>query len=78
MMQNDKNGDGKISKDELPEQMQRILTRGDTNKDGALDKAEIEAMAARFQRGGGGGRPPQGGEGQQGRPQNLPQRPPSE
>lgn len=57
----DKNKDGKVTKEELPEQMRRILDRGDTNKDGALDKKEIDALTARFSR---GGRP--GGEG--GRP----------
>lgn len=66
----DKNKDGKVSKDELPEQMrERLLERADTNKDGALDKAEIDKMAEQFrQRGGRGGegrdgsRRPGGGE----------------
>ena len=72
----DKNGDGKVTKDELPEQMQRIMERGDTNGDGALDKAEIDAMVARFPQ--GGGRP--GGPGQKSDGQGRPgkQRPPSE
>jgi len=55
IMQNDKNKDGKVTKDELPEVAQRMLDRLDTNKDGALDKAELEAAAASF----GGGRPGQ-------------------
>ncbi|HSH94786.1 MAG TPA: EF-hand domain-containing protein [Roseimicrobium sp.] len=82
LLQNDKNGDGKISKDELPEQMQRIIERGDKNGDGALDKTELEALAKTFSQGRtqgqgqgqGGGQRPQG-DGQQG---NRPQRPPSE
>jgi len=84
LMENDKNGDGKLQKDELPERMQQIMERADTNADGALDKAELEAMASRMQRGPGGpgapgGRP--GGPG--GRPggddnNNRPQRPPSD
>jgi hypothetical protein len=57
----DKNGDGKVTKSELPEFLQRILTRVDTNKDGAIDKAEAQKMAERFgsrgQGGAGGGRP---------------------
>ena len=36
----DANKDGKISKDELPERMQSILTRVDTNKDDAIDEKE--------------------------------------
>src|SRR5262245_685861 len=67
-----KNSDGKITKDELPERMQDLIARGDTNKDGALDKDEIRALAARLQRegfpggpggglaGGPGGGPPPG------------------
>jgi hypothetical protein len=41
----DKNGDGKITKDELPERMQNLIARGDTNKDGALDADEIKKLA---------------------------------
>lgn len=59
LMENDKNKDGKLSKEELPERMQRVLERADTSGDGALDKAEIDAMAKRFTAGRGG----QGGPG---------------
>src|SRR5262245_38318443 len=41
----DKNKDGKVSKDELPERMQGLIAKGDTNKDGALDKDEIKKLA---------------------------------
>ncbi len=54
IMANDKNKDGKVTKDELPENLQGMFDRLDTNKDGALDKAELEKAAARF--GGGGSR----------------------
>jgi Ca2+-binding EF-hand superfamily protein len=54
MMENDKNEDGKITKEELPEFMQQMIGRFDTNEDGALDKSEIEAMGQQFQRGGFG------------------------
>src|SRR5262249_20161714 len=41
----DKNKDGKITKDELPERMHHLIALGDTNKDGALDKGEIRKLA---------------------------------
>ncbi len=52
----DKNGDGKISKEELPERMQGMFDRADTDKDGFLSKDEITKLAAA--RAGNG---PQGG-----------------
>lgn len=63
LFQNDKNNDGKITKDELPESMQSIFERADTNKDGAIDRKEAEALAERMKsRTGGSGtdgkRPP--------------------
>ena len=75
IMGNDKNGDGKVTKDELPEFLQRILDRADTNKDGAIDKAEAEKMAERF--GGGRGRPSGAGRGPGGRPEGAPPRRPN-
>jgi RND family efflux transporter MFP subunit len=60
LMQFDKNKDGKIARDELPEQMQAFFDRMDANSDGFIDKAEITAMRARFQKGGKGGPPPDG------------------
>lgn len=48
MMANDKNKDGKLTKDELPERMQRMFDNIDTNKDKELDKAELTKMAERF------------------------------
>jgi hypothetical protein len=45
LMAFDKNKDGKITRDELPERMQGLIARGDTNKDGALDKEEIRKLA---------------------------------
>jgi hypothetical protein len=74
IMGNDKNGDGKVTKDELPEFLQRILDRADTNKDGAIDKAEAQKMAERF---GGRGRPSGAGRGQGRRPEGAPPRRPN-
>ncbi|QDU05286.1 transaldolase/EF-hand domain-containing protein [Gimesia chilikensis] len=65
MMANDKNKDGKITKDELPERMQRMFDNIDTNKDKALDKAELTKTAEQFNarfRSRGGDRGGRGGD----------------
>lgn len=58
----DKDGDGKLSGDEIPEQIRQGLSRIDTDGDGSLSLEEIEA---RFQQGGnrGGGNQRSGGGG---------------
>lgn len=56
----DKNKDGKVSKDELPERMHGILERLDENKDGVLEKSELEKVAARFGQEDRGDRRPDG------------------
>jgi hypothetical protein len=48
----DKNKDSKVTKEELPERMQDLIAKGDTNKDGALDKDEIKKLAAELGRNG--------------------------
>jgi HlyD family secretion protein len=53
MTASDKDGDGKLSKDEAPSFLQDMFDTIDTNKDGVLDKAELSAM--RGKRGGGAG-----------------------
>ena len=65
----DADKDGKLSGDEIPPFMRERLEQTDTNKDGALDKAELEAAAARMAEGRGQGRgrgqrPPVEGEGE--------------
>lgn len=78
-MENDKNADGKLSKDEMPERMQGMFSRMDTNSDGFVDKKEIEtSMAQMRERGGQGGQRPPGEGGQRPEGGNRPQRPPTE
>src|SRR5262249_42739112 len=48
----DKNKDGKVTKEELPERMQDLIAKGDTNKDGALDKDEIKQLATKLEKEG--------------------------
>jgi EF hand len=71
IMSYDKNNDGKITMDELPERMQHLIALGDLNKDGALDKEEIRKLATTLESfaaltgggGPGGGGPGGGGPG---------------
>jgi Ca2+-binding EF-hand superfamily protein len=69
MTQSDANGDGKLTPDEIPPQMARMLEGADANNDGEIDREELgqamENMRNRF-RGGQGG---PGGQGGQGGPQ---------
>ena len=58
IMAYDKNGDGKLGKDELSERMQGMIDRADTNGDGFASKEELTKLVSQ---GGGGGR--RGGEG---------------
>jgi EF hand len=51
----DKNKDGKVTKDELPERLHDLIARGDTNKDGALDQDEIKKLPSTPNEAGGRG-----------------------
>jgi collagen type III alpha len=67
LTQFDADGDGKLTKEELPEQMRAFFDRMDTNSDGAIDAAERAAARARRQAAEGGsqsgpGAPSGGGE----------------
>lgn len=55
----DKDGDGKLSKDEAPERMQENFDRLDRNSDGFVDREEL---ASSFRQGRPGGRPPAEGQ----------------
>jgi hypothetical protein len=65
LTENDKNGDGKLTVDEVPERMQRMLQDADTNADNAIDREELTAamenMRNRFRGGPGRGGPSRGG-----------------
>ncbi len=65
MMLMDVNKDGKLTGDEIPPFMRNQLDQLDTNKDGSLDKAELNAGMARMRnrQGGPGGPAERGGEG---------------
>jgi hypothetical protein len=45
LMAFDKNKDGKLTRDELPERMHHLIALGDANKDGALDRDEVKKLA---------------------------------
>lgn len=47
VMSHDENDDGKVEASEMPERMQRLLDHADANGDGALDRPELEAAAAK-------------------------------
>ncbi len=47
-LQYDRNGDGKLTKDELPQQASRMLQDADENGDGAIDAGELQAAMAKM------------------------------
>ena len=51
LMAFDKNGDGKLSKAEVPQRLQGLLERADTNKDDVLDREELLKLAISGMRG---------------------------
>lgn len=60
-MANDKDGDGRLSKEEASERMAANFEQWDANSDGFVDKDEVAAARARFaQSRGGSGGPPEG------------------
>jgi Ca2+-binding EF-hand superfamily protein len=39
--ENDNDGDGKLSRDEMPKRAERLFDRADTNEDGFVDRSEL-------------------------------------
>jgi len=71
-MQFDKDGDKKLSREELPEQMAERMMAADANGDGFIDPSELAEMRNRFRQGRqrdgeGGGPGGPGGEGGRGK-----------
>ena len=64
-MEQDADGDGKISKDEAQGRMKENFDRNDANADGFIDAEEVAALLERIQSRGAGG----GGPGGRGRPE---------
>ena len=66
LMQGDRNGDGKLTPDEVSPRARGMLQGADMNGDGAIDAQELQAAAQRMSErrgrgyGGNGGRGPQG------------------
>jgi hypothetical protein len=53
VMSFDKNKDGKVTKEELPDRLHYLIELGDTNKDGALTREELKAIATKINLPGG-------------------------
>ena len=54
----DRDGDGKVARNELPERMQGLILLGDRDGDGAPERDEIKRMSGRQRVPGGPGAPP--------------------
>ena len=53
----DKNGDGKLTRDEVPARMQGLFTRADADDDGIITKQELEQLVKKESAGRQGGGP---------------------
>jgi len=43
LFENDRDGDGKLSRDEVPQGKEGIFDLADTNQDGRVDRSELES-----------------------------------
>lgn len=50
LLQFDRDGDGRVTRAELPDRMGRLLDRFDTNGDDVVDERELAVMAEQVQR----------------------------
>jgi len=66
LLEMDRNKDGKLSKDEVPERMQPLFARADSDKDGVITKEELAKVALGEGRSEREGRGPEGREGGRG------------
>ena len=57
----DANGDGKLSREELPDRARQNFDRVDSDRDGFISREEHEAFLRRMREGGPGGQRPDGG-----------------
>ncbi|MCC6356753.1 MAG: alpha/beta hydrolase fold domain-containing protein [Verrucomicrobiae bacterium] len=57
----DANGDGKLSREEIPERARQNFERMDRDKDGSISREEHEEVARRFREAAPGGKRPEGG-----------------
>jgi hypothetical protein len=48
ILSRDVNADGKVTADELPRSMRRVVELADQDKDGAIDEAEAQQFAKRY------------------------------
>ena len=48
LKQFDTEGDGRITREELPDRMEQMVDRFDTNGDGVIGAAELEAFSERM------------------------------
>ena len=62
LTERDTNGDGRIEREELPQEMQARFDRMDTNGDGYIDDDELQTMASRMDRTSGRGAGGRGGD----------------
>jgi collagen type III alpha len=62
IMNSDKDGDGKLSKDEAPERLREHFNQIDADDDGQIDRSELKKAMSRFgrRRGGEHSGPPRG------------------
>ena len=56
LLRMDRNGDGRLSEQELPAQMRSRMDRKDANGDGFIDRSEAEALERKLRQRGDGGR----------------------